>query len=479
MIPFRSGLLAGLALAASPSLAAAQNPPPGFTYQTLVDGPLYDACAMAFLPDGRLLLVERISGNIRVFRDGALDPQPWASVPVLSPASWSEQGLLGIAVDPGFLTNGYVYVYFTEGTLGQENLIARLQDVNGVGTNLTVLTPPGAIPAHPFHNGGAMVFGHDGLLYVATGDAMNPASAPDPTSWNGKVLRFEVPNLTVPAGNPFPGSPVFSLGHRNHFGLTIHPVTGFVYQTENGEWLMDEVNRIVAGGDYGWPAVEGQEIVPDPAYVDPALAWIPTTAPTGTCFYQGEHYPAAYRDGWFVTDFNQNRLRLLTLDPTGETVVADTLFDQPPGAGYAVLSGPDGNLWYLTNDLGGLGGDELGRYVHAAESVPSAQMSSVSNKTIGASVTICVHSSNFDLFLPWVSLARLPAPFPTPWGDLWVPLDMLMSVQFIFADDRAYQPVQVPNLPTLLGTTAHMQALVLTTAGQYVLTNPSSLTMRG
>jgi glucose/arabinose dehydrogenase len=457
---------------------SAQSPPPGFAYETLVDGPLNSATAMAFTPDGRLLITERATGNVRVFANGALQAAPWATIAVASGGSWAEQGLLGIAVDPGFLTNGFVYVFYTDAS-GSENRIARLQDVGGVGANLTVLSPAGSLPSVQYHNGGSLVFGHDGTLFVGTGDALAGSNAQNPASWLGKVLRFTVPNLGIPANNPFPGSPIWTLGHRNQFGLTVHPVTGGVYQTENGGALMDELNRLTPGGNYGWPTVEGLESPPNPTFVDPLASYSPTTAPTGTCFYAGDHYPLQYRNAWFFTDYNMNRLRVLNLNAQGTSVVSQSVFDMLPGAGYSVISGPDGNLWVLTNDQGGFGADELGRYVHVNESTPSVQFSSVSNKTLGASGTVCVHAANGNLAMPWLSMAQYPTPLPTPFGNLWVPTEALMPVMIVSADARAYQPLMVPNAPTFLGATIHTQAMVMDTSFQLWLTNASQLVIRG
>jgi glucose/arabinose dehydrogenase len=469
--------LRGAAVAAFAACLAAQNPPAGFAYQTLTVG-LQSATAMAFLPDGRLLVTERTTGDVRVFADGALRAAPWATIATNSSGSWAERGLLGIAVDPAFLTNRFVYVFYTDPS-GAENRIARLTDSGGVGTNPTILNPAGSIPAILYHNGGAMVFGQDGTLFVATGDAMSSNDAQNPASWLGKVLRFDVPNLTVPANNPFAGSAIYSLGHRNHFGLAIHPVTGVLYQTENGGALMDEVNRIVPGGNYGWPLVEGTEAVPDPTLVDPLAFYQPTTAPTGTCFYSGDHYPLAYRNAWFFADWNMNRLRMLTLDASGTTVVAQSVFDQPPGSGYGITTGPDGNLWLLTNDSGGFGANEIGRYVHVNEPSPSLQLSSVSNKTLGASLTVCIHGANGAIAVPWVSLSRYPSPLPTPFGNLWVPGDATLDVLLLLGDDRAYLGLPVPNAPAFLGTSIHAQGVVLTPAGALVMTNASELVIRG
>ena len=466
-------LLAGLILHAA---APAQNPPPGFTYETLVDGPLEQATAMAFLPDGRLLITERETGNIRQYRDGALDAAPWATVSTFG-GGFAEAGLLGIAVDPAFLSNGYVYVYHTIAG-GGENVIARLQEVGGVGTDYTVLTPPGAISSQLYHNAGPLAFGQDGFLYCAVGDALGAANAQNTSNWNGKILRFEVPNLTVPASNLF-GNPVFSYGHRNMFGLSVHPVTGDIYITENGGTLMDEVNHVVNGGNYGWPIHEGVEQPQDPSLEDPLAFYQPTTAPTGCCFYAGDHYPGAFKHAWFFADYNEGKIRILWLDAAGSSVVAQDVFDQHPGSGYGLVSGPDGNLWFLTNDAGEFGGDELGRYVHSAESPKSLQMSSVSNKSIGGSLTICIRGQNGEIAVPWMSLTRLQTPLPTVLGNLWVPGDAILQALPIVSDDRVYLGLPVPNAPAFIGTSLHTQGVVLDAQQQLTLTNPSELVLRG
>lgn len=477
MLPIRrcSSFLVPLLLAA---LGTAQSPPPGFVYETLSDGQLLNATAMAFLPDGGLLITERATGRIRIYRDGVLQAAPWATVPVGSFSSFVEQGLLGIAVDPDYRNNRYVYVYYTEPTLN-ENRIGRLTEVGGSGTNLTVLTRPGEIPTDWYHNGGTMVFGHDGTLFVASGDNYTPSNAQDLSNLLGKVLRYELPNLTVPPNNPFAGSPIYSYGHRNHFGLAVHPVTGVLYQTENGLAIQDEINRIVPGGNYGWPAVEGNHPAPNPAYVSPLSTYSPTIAPTGMTFYTGEHFPPAYRNVLFFSDYNMNRIHAVTLNAAGTAVQNEVFFDSLPGGGYGVLAGPDGSLYVLTNDLGGYGADELGRYVYTGEPNPSAQLSAVSNRALGGTVTICIHSHDGDLVVPWLGFTRFAAPVPTIYGNWWVPTDVMGGLVPVIGDDRVYLPLSLPNNRSFLGLTLHLQAISLYTGTGYVVTNPSELVLRG
>jgi aldose sugar dehydrogenase len=461
---------------AAPLLA--QNPPAGFVYETLVDGPLNSATAMAFLPDGRLLITERTTGHVRLFANGSLQAAPWGTVPTSAGGSFSEAGLLGIAVDPGFLTNRFVYVFFTD-TSGTQNHIARFEEQNGSGTNLTILNPANSLPGSLYHNGGAMVFGIDGTLFVSVGDGLTSSNSQTLANWQGKVLRFEVPFLTVPANNPIAGSPIFSLGHRNSFGLTIHPENALLYQTENGGGWMDEVNVIIPGGNYAWPHVEGTEVTPLPAFVDPLFAMQPTVAPTGTCFYAGDLYPQSYRNGWFFCDYNMNRLRMLTLDATGTAVVGQQLFDTLPGAGYGILNGPDGNLWMLNHDTGGFGADELGRYVHAQAPRPGAQLSAVSNKLLAAALTVGISADNGNLIVPWLALSAYGAPVGTPWGNLLVPVDAVLPVMLVQNDNRAYAGLVFPNAPAFLGASLWLQAAALAPSGTLSLSNSSQLRVRG
>ena len=457
--------LTAVALAVLPTLLAAQTPPPGFTYQTITDNVLVGATSMAFAPDGRLFVCERLTGNIRVIQDGALIPGNWATIPcTTSPAG--DHGLMGLAVDPGFLTNGYVYVYYT--TAAQtENRIARLQDVAGAGIGFTILSPANAIPVGPIpnHHGGRMVVGRDGTLFVGTGDRTIAATAQQMSTWSGKILRFQVPNLTIPANNPFPGSAIYSLGHRSQYGLTIHPVTGALFQSEVGNLAMDELNRIVPGGNYGWPTHEGTEAVPDPNTVDPLAVYFPTTEPIGLCFYHGTAYPASYANSLFVCEFTDGGIRKLDLDAAGTTVVSQSMFDDL-GQAFDIQMGPDGHLWVLHNDtLGTRGADEVGRYVYTGEPNPGIQGMAVSNRVIGGAVTYGLRGNFADIVLAWISFTALPSPVPTPFGPMWVPPDMVISIAVILADDHSYITLPVPNDPIFTGQSLFAQGANITPAG--------------
>ncbi|MFM9049801.1 MAG: PQQ-dependent sugar dehydrogenase, partial [Actinomycetota bacterium] len=234
------------------------------------------------LADGSTLVSERDSGRIvRIDSSGTV--RTLTRIAESAPAG--EGGLLGIAIDP---TATWVYAYVTTAT---DNRVVRLALDEPDGAREESLT---GIPKADIHNGGRIAFGPDGNLYVATGDAMVPESAQDPASPAGKILRIDATG-GIPAGNPFAGSPVWSLGHRNVQGLAFDS-HGRLWATEFGTDKADELNLIEAAGNYGWPIVEGAG--GDPAtYVDPKAQWSPTSlaSPSGLAIQDDVAYVAYLR----------------------------------------------------------------------------------------------------------------------------------------------------------------------------------------
>ena len=271
---------------------------------------------MATVPDGRIFVNELVTGNIRVVTPTATLPwqvqaAPFATLPVVTGA---EKGLLGIAVHPNFSQNGFVYVFYT--AAGPINRVVRFTATTSNGNTVATSTPPTVIvdniPAADVHNGGIIHFGPDGMLYIFVGENDQKDFAQDLTSWRGKILRF-TPDGTIPSDNPFINSAIYSYGHRNSFGFTFHPHTNDLWETENGENTNDQINRIIAGGNYGWPLCTG--ICNNPLYIDPIITFNPCCiAPTGiVAIREDSVYPAQYHNNLLFADSNFGRLHRIVL----------------------------------------------------------------------------------------------------------------------------------------------------------------------
>jgi glucose/arabinose dehydrogenase len=338
---------------ASGALAHAATVPAGFV-ESLVAGNLANPTAMQFAPDGRLFVCEQ-GGRLRVIKNGALLPTPFATVPV---NAFGERGLLGVAFDPDFSTNQYVYVYYTATTPTIHNRISRFTangDVAVAGSEVVILELDnlGALN----HNGGAIHFGTDGKLYAAVGDNANGANAQSLTSLHGKMLRIDKDG-TIPTDNPFYGSAtgkyraIWALGLRNPFTFSMHPVTGASFVNDVGEGAWEEINDGVSGANYGWPATEGYTT--DPRFNSPRYAYNHadgSCAITGGAFYQplANQFPAGYLGDYFFADYCSGWIH--TLDPAGggNTVVG---FATGIPAPVDLKVAADGSLYYLERGWG-------------------------------------------------------------------------------------------------------------------------------
>jgi len=350
--PRRSTAAAALALLlagvwAAPAFGADATPEPDRPVVTTVVSGADFPTNMAFAPDGRLFYNEKDTGNIRIVQGGQLLPRPFATLPVQGSG---ESGLLGLALDPDFAQTPFVYVYYTSSVDGR-NHIARLEasstdpDRGGPPDNLlTLLTATG------IHNGGDILFGPDGKLYAVVGETGDMALAQDPNSLGGKVLRMN-PDGSIPSDNPFgPSSYVYSLGHRNSFGLCVNPHDGDLWETENGPSSDDEINRIQAGKNYGWPDQLGPG---GPAkFVDPVLTFPTVIVPTGCAFFDRPITSSSVRPhpgGQLVFgDFNGDLYSVLLRAPGNRVVQRDTVEAHFPEGITDVKVGPDGDLYVAT-----------------------------------------------------------------------------------------------------------------------------------
>jgi glucose/arabinose dehydrogenase len=287
---------------------------------------------LAVLPDGTALVGERRTGRILQVQPRRAPARPLMRMPGLD--AGGDGGLLGLALSPTFPDDELVYAYVTTRT---DNRVVRFR----VGKPVTpVLT---GIPRGRTGNGGRIAFGADGMLYVGTGDAGQPALAASRRSLAGKVLRVTAFGRPAP-DNPDPTSPVYSLGHGTLAGLCLGG-PGQVYVTEPGSATADEVNRVEAGRDYGWPAAGGGGTRSGAAAPDRTLP--AAAAGVGGC--------AVVERGLFIATLTGRRLYALPLDGGGRTGPPTDHLAGAYGRLRTVVAGPDGALWLTTSNKDGRG----------------------------------------------------------------------------------------------------------------------------
>jgi glucose/arabinose dehydrogenase/plastocyanin len=351
--------------AASKPMAPAAPPYPTITTEPLPPGatvvPVLPnmnlPTALAWDPAGRLFYTEKQTGNVRLFANGVLQP---TEVIHFNVNPDFERGLLGIAIDPNFNTNHYIYVYYTRGDASQ-NVVVRFEENNGVGSNpITLFTSPQTAGNH---NGGNIHFGPDGKLYITIGDNANAANSQNVTVPNGKIHRIN------PDGTPAPGNPVFTqtnplpslfaIGVRNSFDFDFDPLSTpspwpRIYASENGPGCDDEMNRIEGGYNYGWRAgYPCDDANPSPTYNTIWPQWFLGTggagpccqAPTGAHFYRGSAVPQWTND-LFMCSYNDGALRhfYLNAQRTDTLVVARVT---GVTCNMDIETGPDGAFYYI------------------------------------------------------------------------------------------------------------------------------------
>ncbi|BCW20519.1 oxidoreductase [Arthrobacter sp. NtRootA9] len=287
--------------------------------------------------DGVPLVSERNSGRILEL---ATDGSSRSIGTVEGVAARGEAGLLGLAVGSG----GDLFVYSTAdgGNRVQRFPVTGTRGSLSLGQPRTLLD---GIPAAGNHDGGRIAFGPDGMLYVTTGDAGERDSAQDRGSLAGKILRM-TPEGTAPAGNPFPGSLVYSYGHRNPQGIAWAD-DGTMFATEFGQNTWDELNIITPGANYGWPTVEG--IAERGGFVDPVQQWQPGSAsPSGMAHAGGTLFIANLRG------------QVLRTVPVSDPSTSIEHFGQEFGRLRDATVAPDGQLWFVTNNTDGRGSPRQG-----------------------------------------------------------------------------------------------------------------------
>ena len=290
--------------------------------------------ALAFLPDGDIIMTER-PGRVRLFEmEAGLRDEPLLEMPGV--AAQGEGGLLGVAVHPEYPDPPYIYFYHTySGGFGLANRVVRYSMSGNLLVDGLVLLD--GITGAGIHDGGRLKFGPDGFLYITTGDASSSERSQDPDSLAGKILCM-ADDGSVPAGNPFNGSFVYSMGHRNPQGIA-WDADGRLWATEHGSSATDEVNLIQPGNNYGWPVIRGDETAA--GMESPVLhSGRETWAPSGLAYHDGSLFFAGLRGGGLYE---------LTLSSSTLQKHLDGEF----GRLRDVVVGPDGSLYLLTSNRDG------------------------------------------------------------------------------------------------------------------------------
>lgn len=307
-------------------------------------------------PDGAIWMTER-GGRISRVDPATGTRTTVGQVPV---AEIGEGGLMGLALHPDFATQPWVYVAHTYSSGGTRNRVIRMRyDGAALGAPQVLVQD---IPGSSIHNGSRLVIGPDRLLYVTTGDASDASIAQNRDALAGKILRLTLEGQPAP-GNPF-GTAIYTYGHRNPQGIAFAP-GGALYVTEHGPSDNDEVNRIEAGRNYGWPDVHGRcdsDIGPSElsfcsanSVAEPLAHWTPTIAPAGLAYYDAPLIPQFRGSLLFVT-LKDATLYQVTLGGDGRSAQSiDTHFVRDFGRVRAILVAPDGSIYLGTSNRDGRG----------------------------------------------------------------------------------------------------------------------------
>jgi len=355
--------IAPTALAQDIASVRLQSAKASYRLVTLATG-LVQPWSTAFLPDGRILITER-PGRLRIFANGSLAR---AAVPGVPDVYASGQGgLLDICLHPAFAQNRVLYLsYSGVGAGDAATTVARAEWTEGGLRNVTVIFEALPRAAGGLHFGSRIVFDRAGMMYVTCGERYQMKRAQDLGDLGGKVVRLR-DDGSVPPDNPFVGRTgarpeIFTWGHRNPQGLTVHPETGKVWEVEHGPRGGDELNILKAGANYGWPLAthgidyNGAIISPNkslPGMEDPIRFWVPSISPCGLVFYTGDKFP-----GWKGSLFTGalSSFALYRIEVAGETWRSEELLLEGRLPYIRdVRQGPDGLLYLVTHsDNGGL-----------------------------------------------------------------------------------------------------------------------------
>lgn len=327
---------------------------PGVKVEVWVDS-LTIPWSLRFLPNGDALVAQR-PGSILRIPSGETNPTLYMDVP--GNVHEVDAGLMGLAVHPNFETTRWIYIMHAYRN-NENQLLSRVVRLNDLGSRAVVdKVVYDNLPAYAIHLGGRIAFGPDGMLYIGTGDMSQPFVAQDVNNLASKILRITEEG-EIPSDNPFPGSPVYSYGHRVVQGFAWDPDTGAFFNSEHGPSgaevegsvrYRDEVNKVEKGGNHGWPIVVGAPGIG--SYVDPKVSWNKAAVPpAGMTFYKGD---------LFVASLGGQALIRLVFDKQNDYQVekVERWFSYAPSKGIYgrmrdVTVGPDGNLYVTTSNTDG------------------------------------------------------------------------------------------------------------------------------
>ena len=379
---------------------SAQVYPSGFS-QVLVSNGIASPTVFSFAPDGRIFVAQQ-NGQLKVIKNGVLLPSPFVS---LSVNSSGERGLLGIAFDPNFVTNQFIYLYYTLSSAAN-NRISRFTangDVALAGSELVLLNLD-PLSSATNHNGGTMQFGIDGKLYVGIGENANTSYSQNLDTYHGKILRLNTDG-TAPADNPYISSTnvkrqrVWAYGLRNPYTLSVQPVTGRILVNDVGQNTWEEINDATTGGkNFGWPTAEGTT---NGAFTDPVYAYSHSSgcAITGGTFFNptSTNYPSSYIGQYFYLDYCNRWIDALTL--SGSTATRAGFATSIAGSPVNMATGPDGNLYFLSRSSSG-----LFKITYAPPTAPPTITTQPQNQSIavGNPITFSVAATGSQtLFYQW------------------------------------------------------------------------------
>jgi glucose/arabinose dehydrogenase len=332
---------------------------------TVVTSALSAPWGITSLPDGRFLITEK-GGQLRIVTTSGSISEPMTGIPAVNASG--QGGLLGICLDPQFESNRMIYWAFSEqGDGGTHTAVAKgrmSNDETGI-ENATVIfrAQPGF--NGDLHYGGRVVFDGDGNLFVSTGERSSLATRPlaqSLTAALGKIIRITTDGQPA-SGNPsFDGGALpelYSIGHRNPQGIAIHPETGDLWQSEHGPRGGDEINRVVAGTNYGWPIITygieytgetiGEGVQQKEGMAQPVYYWDPVISPSGITFYEDDRVPE-WENNLFIGALSGKHIARLVINDDNTVVGEERLLADQNQRFRDITQGTDDALYAITDE---------------------------------------------------------------------------------------------------------------------------------